>query len=98
MLASPPGIYAACCKRARNWRRSLLRTICDHLRLRFPHDERALDYNILQKLSYIAVIFILVQITAKYVMRLEVVENLHDLGGRKGGFWKDRGYEWYAGI
>lgn len=39
--------------------RSLLRTTWDHLRLRFPHDERALDYNILQKLSYLAVIFIL---------------------------------------
>jgi len=41
---------------------SLLRTTWDHLRLRFPHDERALDYNILQKLSYLAVIFILVPI------------------------------------
>jgi len=35
---------------------------------------------------------------SKYVMRVEVVENLHDIGGGEGGFWEDRGYEWYAGI
>ena len=35
---------------------------------------------------------------AKYVMRVEVAENLHDIGGGEGGFWEDRGYEWYAGI
>jgi DMSO/TMAO reductase YedYZ molybdopterin-dependent catalytic subunit len=35
---------------------------------------------------------------AKYVMRIEVVENLKNIGQGKGGFWPDRGYEWYAGI
>ena len=35
---------------------------------------------------------------AKYVMRIEVVENLNSIQGGKGGFWEDRGYEWYAGI
>jgi thiosulfate reductase cytochrome b subunit len=37
----------------------LLRTSWNHLRLRFPHGEQALQYNILQKLSYLAVIGIL---------------------------------------
>jgi DMSO/TMAO reductase YedYZ molybdopterin-dependent catalytic subunit len=35
---------------------------------------------------------------AKYVMRLEVTDSLGHIGGGKGGFWEDRGYEWYAGI
>jgi DMSO/TMAO reductase YedYZ molybdopterin-dependent catalytic subunit len=35
---------------------------------------------------------------AKYVMRIEVVENLSRIRGGQGGYWEDRGYEWYAGI
>ncbi|WP_375456280.1 molybdopterin-dependent oxidoreductase [uncultured Methylobacterium sp.] len=35
---------------------------------------------------------------AKYVMRIEVVESLAEIGDGQGGYWEDRGYEWYAGI
>ncbi len=35
---------------------------------------------------------------AKYLMRIEAVESFAQLSGGKGGFWEDRGYEWYAGI
>jgi len=35
---------------------------------------------------------------AKYVMGVEVTDNLAHIGGGRGGFWEDRGYEWYAGI
>ena len=35
---------------------------------------------------------------AKYVMRVEVADAYAHLNGGKGGFWEDRGYEWYAGI
>ncbi len=35
---------------------------------------------------------------AKYVRRIEVVDSFSRLNGGKGGFWEDRGYEWYAGI
>ncbi|KQQ13052.1 molybdopterin oxidoreductase [Methylobacterium sp. Leaf123] len=35
---------------------------------------------------------------AKYVMRIEVTEGLNGIGDGKGGYWEDRGYEWYAGI
>jgi DMSO/TMAO reductase YedYZ molybdopterin-dependent catalytic subunit len=35
---------------------------------------------------------------AKYVMRIEAVAEYADIDGGKGGFWEDRGYEWYAGI
>lgn len=35
---------------------------------------------------------------AKYLMRIEVVDSFRNLAGGKGGFWEDRGYEWYAGI
>jgi DMSO/TMAO reductase YedYZ molybdopterin-dependent catalytic subunit len=35
---------------------------------------------------------------AKYVMRLEIVEDFSGIAGGKGGYWEDRGYEWYAGI
>ncbi|SFK65749.1 molybdopterin-binding protein [Methylocapsa palsarum] len=35
---------------------------------------------------------------AKYVMRVELAASLEGFGRGKGGFWPDRGYEWYAGI
>ncbi len=35
---------------------------------------------------------------AKYVQRIEAVESFAHLAGGRGGFWEDRGYEWYAGI
>ena len=35
---------------------------------------------------------------AKYVHAIELVENLKPFGLGKGGYWEDRGYEWYAGI
>ncbi|PZQ61589.1 MAG: molybdopterin-binding protein [Phenylobacterium zucineum] len=35
---------------------------------------------------------------AKYVMRIQAVDRLDDLGRGQGGFWPDRGYQWYAGI
>ena len=35
---------------------------------------------------------------AKYLMRIEVVDRLSHLHGGRGGFWEDRGCEWYAGI
>ena len=34
---------------------------------------------------------------AKYVMRLEAVEDFSHISRGNGGFWEDRGYEWYAG-
>jgi DMSO/TMAO reductase YedYZ molybdopterin-dependent catalytic subunit len=35
---------------------------------------------------------------AKYVMGLELVDDFSKLGDGKGGYWEDRGYDWYAGI
>ena len=35
---------------------------------------------------------------AKYVMRIEAIESFAHLGRGKGGYWEDRGYQWYAGI
>jgi DMSO/TMAO reductase YedYZ molybdopterin-dependent catalytic subunit len=35
---------------------------------------------------------------AKYVQRIEAVRSFARLAGGKGGYWEDRGYEWYAGI
>ncbi len=35
---------------------------------------------------------------AKYLMRIEAVADYSDIHGGNGGFWEDRGYEWYAGI
>jgi DMSO/TMAO reductase YedYZ molybdopterin-dependent catalytic subunit len=36
--------------------------------------------------------------SAKYLMRVEVTDRLDRVGDGKGGYWEDRGYEWYAGI
>ena len=35
---------------------------------------------------------------AKYVMRIEAIESFAELGRGNGGYWEDRGYQWYAGI
>ena len=35
---------------------------------------------------------------AKYLMGIEVTDRLNGFGSGYGGFWEDRGYEWYAGI
>jgi DMSO/TMAO reductase YedYZ molybdopterin-dependent catalytic subunit len=35
---------------------------------------------------------------AKYLMRIEAVDSFSGLWGGNGGYWEDRGYEWYAGI
>lgn len=35
---------------------------------------------------------------AKYVMRIEAIESFAHLGRGRGGYWEDRGYQWYAGI
>jgi DMSO/TMAO reductase YedYZ molybdopterin-dependent catalytic subunit len=35
---------------------------------------------------------------AKYVMRIELVDSFATIARGRGGFWEDRGYEWYAGI
>lgn len=37
--------------------RHIGRSLLDHLRLRFPHGEEARKYNVLQKLSYLGVLF-----------------------------------------
>ena len=35
---------------------------------------------------------------AKYLSRIELRDTLAGVNGGKGGYWEDRGYEWYAGI
>ena len=35
---------------------------------------------------------------AKYVMRIELVASFDLIAEGRGGYWEDRGYEWYAGI
>jgi len=35
---------------------------------------------------------------AKYVQRIEITDRLSGFYGGKGGYWEDRGYEWYAGV
>ena len=35
---------------------------------------------------------------AKYLAGIEAVASLDDLYGGNGGYWEDRGYQWYAGI
>jgi DMSO/TMAO reductase YedYZ molybdopterin-dependent catalytic subunit len=35
---------------------------------------------------------------AKYIMRIEAIDSFAGHGRGSGGFWEDRGYDWYAGI
>jgi DMSO/TMAO reductase YedYZ molybdopterin-dependent catalytic subunit len=35
---------------------------------------------------------------AKYLQRIELTDSFSHIAGGRGGYWEDRGYEWYAGI
>jgi len=35
---------------------------------------------------------------AKYLMRIELVDSFNHIQGGRGGWWEDRGYQWWAGI
>ena len=35
---------------------------------------------------------------AKYINRIEAVARLDRIGRGKGGYWEDRGYQWYGGL
>jgi DMSO/TMAO reductase YedYZ molybdopterin-dependent catalytic subunit len=35
---------------------------------------------------------------AKYLTGIEAVASLDGIGEGRGGYWEDRGYQWYAGI
>jgi DMSO/TMAO reductase YedYZ molybdopterin-dependent catalytic subunit len=35
---------------------------------------------------------------AKYIMRIEAIDDFAKISRGRGGYWEDRGYEWYAGI
>jgi DMSO/TMAO reductase YedYZ molybdopterin-dependent catalytic subunit len=34
----------------------------------------------------------------KYLYRIELVSDFSEIGGGKGGYWEDQGYNWYGGI
>ena len=34
----------------------------------------------------------------KYVHTIELVDSFRRFGGGRGGYWEDRGYDWYGGI
>ena len=34
----------------------------------------------------------------KYIMEIRAVDSYTPFGNGNGGFWEDRGYEWYGGI
>lgn len=35
---------------------------------------------------------------AKYITEIRLVDRFDNIEGGKGGYWEDRGYEWFAGI
>jgi DMSO/TMAO reductase YedYZ molybdopterin-dependent catalytic subunit len=35
---------------------------------------------------------------AKYLTAIEAVASFEDIDGGNGGYWEDRGYQWYAGV
>lgn len=35
---------------------------------------------------------------AKYIVGIELVASMAELGSGKGGYWEDRGYQWHGGI
>ena len=35
---------------------------------------------------------------AKYLTGIEITDSFAHIAGGRGGYWEDRGYEWYAGV
>jgi DMSO/TMAO reductase YedYZ molybdopterin-dependent catalytic subunit len=35
---------------------------------------------------------------AKYLQKVTLTDTLKGIAGGRGGYWEDRGYDWYAGI
>ncbi len=35
---------------------------------------------------------------AKYLKRIEAASSLAHVGGGEGGYWEDKGFQWYAGL
>ena len=35
---------------------------------------------------------------AKYIVGIDLVRSMAELGAGKGGYWEDRGYQWHGGI
>jgi DMSO/TMAO reductase YedYZ molybdopterin-dependent catalytic subunit len=35
---------------------------------------------------------------AKYIMSIDAIDDFSRISRGRGGFWEDRGYDWYAGI
>ncbi len=35
---------------------------------------------------------------AKYLTHIVLTDSFADIAGGRGGYWEDRGYEWYAGV
>ncbi len=35
---------------------------------------------------------------AKYIQHIQLVSDFRGISGGQGGYWEDRGYDWYAGI
>lgn len=66
--------------------RSFGRTVWDHIRLRFPHGEEAVRYNILQKLAYIvAILALIVMVLTGLSMSPGVSAAFHWLPDMFGG-------------
>ncbi|TIW39839.1 MAG: molybdopterin oxidoreductase, partial [Mesorhizobium sp.] len=34
----------------------------------------------------------------KYLRKIELVDGFATIGGGRGGYWEDNGYDWYGGI
>jgi DMSO/TMAO reductase YedYZ molybdopterin-dependent catalytic subunit len=34
----------------------------------------------------------------KYLSKIDLVDSFGDIGDGRGGYWEDRGYDWYGGI
>jgi thiosulfate reductase cytochrome b subunit len=87
-------IYALAARRVQNmlWPsgrelRGIGRSILDHLRLKFPEGEEARRYNLLQKLSYLAVLFLLLplMVATGLTMSPGIDSRLHFLTELFGG-------------
>ena len=34
----------------------------------------------------------------KYIHKIELIDSFAAIGGGRGGYWEDNGYDWYGGI
>jgi thiosulfate reductase cytochrome b subunit len=75
--------------------RAIRAVVANHLRFKPSSEQDLRSYNVLQRISYSAVVFILFPLM---ISRITVTDSAKGIGDGLGSGSPADGYSWYAGI